>query len=184
MIHISFHKKNTSEKIKEATINLLSEHTYDEISMRKIAKEANVALGQLTYYYRTKENLIVSVVKEVFEIFYDEFEENISKSGNKVSKINEGVESILKDDSKIDSLLINILTQSQKKKKIQTILREFWTKIINFITNCYVEELNLTKEEANLKARFFIGGIMENIVENILDVKFEVNNNVVLIDKK
>ena len=68
MIHISFHKKNTSEKIKEATINLLSEHTYDEISMRKIAKEANVALGQLTYYYRTKENLIVSVVKEVFEI--------------------------------------------------------------------------------------------------------------------
>ena len=89
MIHISFHKKNTSEKIKEATINLLSEHTYDEISMRKIAKEANVALGQLTYYYRTKENLIVSVVKEVFEIFYDEFEENISKSGNNVSKINE-----------------------------------------------------------------------------------------------
>ena len=60
---MSFHKKNPSEKIKEATINMLAQYTYDEISMRKIAKEANVALGQLTYYYRTKENLIVSVVE-------------------------------------------------------------------------------------------------------------------------
>ena len=82
--------------------------TYDEISMRKIAKEANVALGQLTYYYRTKENLIVSVVKEVFELFYDEFEDTISNSKNKIKKIKEGVESILKEDSQIDRLLIPV----------------------------------------------------------------------------
>lgn len=183
MIHMSFHKKNPSEKIKEATINMLAQYTYDEISMRKIAKEANVALGQLTYYYRTKENLIVSVVKEVFELFYDEFEKTINNSKNKVEKIKEGVESVLKEDSQIDRLLINILSQSQINKKLQNILSTFWQKIVLLITSCYMEELKITEQEANLKARFFIGGIVENIVENILDVKFNVNNNVLLIDK-
>lgn len=183
MIHMSFHKKNTSEKIKEATINMLAEYTYDEISMRKIAKEANVALGQLTYYYRTKENLIVSVVKEVFELFYDEFEDTINKSKDKIKKIKEGVESILKEDSQIDRLLINILSQSQINKKLQKILSEFWKKIVLLITSCYVEELKLTEQEANLKSRFLIGAIVENIVENILDVKFDVNKNTLLIDK-
>ena len=183
MIHMSFHKKNTSEKIKEATINMLAEYTYDEISMRKIAKEANVALGQLTYYYRTKENLIVSVVKEVFELFYDEFEDTISNSKNKIKKIKEGVESILKEDSQIDRLLINILSQSQINKKLQKILSEFWKKIVLLITSCYVEELKLTEKEANLKARLLIGAIVENIVENILDVKFDIDNDNLLIDK-
>ena len=183
MIHMSFHKKNPSEKIKEATINMLAEYTYDEISMRKIAKEANVALGQLTYYYRTKENLIVSVVKEVFELFYDEFEDTISNSKNKIKKIKGGGESILKQDSQIDKLLVNILSQSQINKKLQKILSEFWKKIVLLITSCYVEELKLTEKEANLKARLLIGAIVENIVENILDVKFDIDNDTLLIDK-
>ena len=74
MISVNFHKKDPSEKIKEATLNLLAEKGYEAISMRKIAKEANVALGQLTYYYKTKDSLIVLVVKEVLEAFYNEFE--------------------------------------------------------------------------------------------------------------
>ena len=46
-MRLSFRKKkNTSDKIKEATLNILARDGYEDLSMRKIAKEADVALGQ------------------------------------------------------------------------------------------------------------------------------------------
>ena len=71
MISVNFHKKDPSEKIKEATLNLLAEKGYEAISMRKIAKEANVALGQLTYYYKTKDSFIIIIEKKITKEIYN-----------------------------------------------------------------------------------------------------------------
>lgn len=182
MIHITFHKKNTSEKIKEATLSLLAKEGYDSISMRKIAKEADVSLGQLTYYYQTKDNLISIVVKEVLDIFYDEFENKINNSKNKIETIVEGVESVIKEDTNVERLIITILSQSQVNKKLQKILSDFWNRIINLVTKCYTYEFNqMSVEQANLKARLLVGAAIESIVEKMLETKFMVNNDTSLI---
>ncbi len=182
MFRMSFYKKNPSEKIKEATLELLATNGYDDISMRKIAKEADVALGQLTYYYKSKNSLIISVVKETLEAFYDEFEEKIMKSDDKLDDIVKDARMILNEDTNIDSLLISIISQSKFNKKLKQILSEFWEKIISLITNCYKDEIkNITDEEANLKARFLIGTCIENIVENMLDVNINFNQDKSLI---
>ena len=152
MISVNFHKKDPSEKIKEATLNLLAEKGYEAISMRKIAKEANVALGQLTYYYKTKDSLIVLVVKEVLEAFYNEFEEKVNNSDNKIEVIVDGIESVLKEETKIERLLITVISQAQVNKKLQKILGDFWSKILNLITTCYMNEYEkLTMEQVNIK---------------------------------
>lgn len=182
MIHMTFHKKNTSEKIKEATLNLLAEEGYDAISMRKIAKEADVALGQLTYYYKTKDSLINLVVKEVLDVFYSEIEDKVNSSENKIRVIIEGIESVLEEETKIERLLVTIISQSQVNKKLQKILKEFWTRIIDLITKCYMEEIeDITIEQANIKARLLIGSAIECIVEKILNVDYDVNRDITLI---
>ncbi len=182
MFRMSFYKKNPSEKIKEATLELLATNGYDDISMRKIAKEADVALGQLTYYYKSKNSLIISVVKETLEAFYDEFEDKIMKSDSKLDDIVKDVGLIINEDTNIDSLLITIISQSKFNKKLKQILSEFWEKIIALITNCYKDEIKyITDEEANLKARFLIGTCIENIVENMLDVNINLNKDKSLI---
>lgn len=182
MIHMNFHKKNTSEKIKEATLNLLAEDGYDSISMRKIAKEAGVALGQLTYYYKTKDSLIVLVVKEVLEIFYAEVEEKVNKSEDKIDVILDGIESVLKEETKVEKLLITIISQSQVNKKLQKILKDFWNRIIDLITKCYLNDFEgITLEQANIKARLLIGASIESVVEKMLGAEFSTNNNILLI---
>lgn len=182
MISVNFHKKDPSEKIKEATLNLLAEKGYEAISMRKIAKEANVALGQLTYYYKTKDSLIVLVVKEVLEAFYNEFEEKVNNSDNKIEVIVDGIESVLKEETKIERLLITVISQAQVNKKLQKILGDFWSKILNLITTCYMNEYeNLTMEQASLKARLLVSSAIENIVEKILKVEFSTDNQATLI---
>lgn len=182
MIYFNFHNKNTSEKIKEATLNLLAAESYDSISMRKIAKEANVALGQLTYYYKTKDSLIVIVVQEVLELFYVEFEEKVNNSKDKIEVIVDGIEEILKEETNIEKLLVTIISQAQNNKKLQKILREFWNKIIELITKCYLEEIReITKKQAELRARLLVGAAIESIVEKILKVDLNVNNEITLI---
>lgn len=182
MIHMNFHKKNTSEKIKEATLNLLAKDGYDSISMRKIAREAGVALGQLTYYYKTKDNLIVLVVKEVLEFFYAEVEEKLNKSKNRIEVILDGIESVLKEETKIEKLLITIISQSQVNKKLQKILKDFWNRIIDLITKCYLNDFEgITLEQANIKARLLIGASIESVVEKMLGAEFSTNNNILLI---
>ena len=141
MFRMSFYKKNPSEKIKEATLELLATNGYDDISMRKIAKEADVALGQLTYYYKSKNSLIISVVKETLEAFYYEFEDKIMKSDSKLDDIVKDVGLIINEDTNIDSLLITIISQSKFNKKLKQILSEFWEKIISLITKCYKDQM-------------------------------------------
>ena len=182
MIHMNFHKKNTSEKIKEATLNLLAKDGYDSISMRKIAREAGVALGQLTYYYKTKDNLIILVVKEVLEFFYAEVEEKLNKSKNRIEVILDGIESVLKEETKVEKLLITIISQSQVNKKLQKILKDFWNRIIDLITKCYLNDFDgITLEQANIKARLLIGASIESVVEKMLGAEFSTNNNILLI---
>lgn len=182
MINLTFHKKNTSERIKEATLNLLAAESYDSISMRKIAKEANVALGQLTYYYKTKDSLIILVVQEVLEIFYDEFEEKVNNSENKIEVIVDGIESILKEETNIEKLLVTIISQAQSNKRLQKILREFWDKIIELIAKCYLNEVEeITTEQAYLRARLLVGAAIESIVEKILKVDVSVDKEITLI---
>lgn len=180
MFHMTFHKKDTSEKIKEATLTLLAEDGYDTLSMRKIAKEANVSLGQLTYYYATKDNLIVSVVKEVLDIFYIEFEKQVRENKYKIQIVIQGIESLLNEDTKIEKLLITIISQSQVNLKLQRLLREFWKKIIDLVSKCYSRNSNqVNEEESNIKARLLVGSTIESIVEKMLGVQF--NENLTLI---
>ncbi len=180
-MRLTFHKKNPSEKIKEATLELLSTESYDSISMRKIAREAGVALGQLTYYYKTKDSLMVSVIKESLELFYNEFEKFVEKSNNKVDSIVDVISKSLSEEQELVSLLSAIITQSKFNKKLKKVFNEFWVNIVNLISSCYEEEFKISKEDSNLKARLFLGACFENMIESMLGIKYEVNNEIVLV---
>ena len=53
--------KNTPLLILDAAEELISYRGYDGVSLREIAKKAQVSLGSVTYYFETKENLLASI---------------------------------------------------------------------------------------------------------------------------
>ena len=52
--------EETRERIVDAALQLFREKGFDEVTMRDIAKEANVATGAAYYYFRSKEELVMA----------------------------------------------------------------------------------------------------------------------------
>jgi len=69
-------KKRTGENIKKIIIDstqaLLQNKTFSEISLKEIAKVADISQGTLYYYYKTKDDLAVDVYFKYLDNLIDE----------------------------------------------------------------------------------------------------------------
>jgi AcrR family transcriptional regulator len=54
----------SKDRIRKAAKNLFSQNGYDAVSLRMIAEEAGTTIGNLTYHYRRKEDLIAAIQEE------------------------------------------------------------------------------------------------------------------------
>lgn len=60
-------KRKRDTVIQKAAIKLLNEEGFDALSMRKIAQEADIAVGTLYNYYSSKNELILKIMEEQHE---------------------------------------------------------------------------------------------------------------------
>lgn len=67
--------KSTKKRIVETAVNLLCEKGYKGFSMRKVAEETSISLGNLQYYFKTKNDLL----KEILQVFHAEYEKELQK---------------------------------------------------------------------------------------------------------
>jgi AcrR family transcriptional regulator len=65
-------KEERLNHILQATITILSKEGAEKLSMRKVAKNANLSLSNLQYYYRDKDLLLIATVKYYFESCQEE----------------------------------------------------------------------------------------------------------------
>lgn len=56
-------KKNVKEKILIATIRLLQESSFEELTLAKIAKETDISKGTLYYHYNSKDKILFDVTE-------------------------------------------------------------------------------------------------------------------------
>ncbi|MBQ9881112.1 MAG: TetR/AcrR family transcriptional regulator [Synergistes sp.] len=72
-------ENGTSKKILDAALRLISKHGYAGVSMRDIAREAGVAISQISYHYRNKEGLFIALVRSVREALISDFTEKMKE---------------------------------------------------------------------------------------------------------
>jgi AcrR family transcriptional regulator len=65
-------KEERLNHILKATITILSAEGAEKLSMRKVAKNANLSLSNLQYYYKDKDLLLTATVKYYFESCQEE----------------------------------------------------------------------------------------------------------------
>ena len=66
------------EKILQATIKLFSQHGPEKVTMRDIASECGISVGNLTYHYHKKESLFSAVYKEMLKRTLNRYRECVS----------------------------------------------------------------------------------------------------------
>lgn len=67
------------------------EEGYANLSMRKVAKKAGISIGNLNYYYRTKEDLLRDLVDYVIIPYLEEFDRAREEAGDSPEKQLEAV---------------------------------------------------------------------------------------------
>lgn len=72
--------KNLDEKIKKNALKLFSEHGYDEVDVKLIAKECGMAVGTFYNYYKSKKELFMNILENSWEYTFQEL--------NKVNELN------------------------------------------------------------------------------------------------
>lgn len=164
-------KKHVKDNIKKATAELLAEKGYASISTRDIAKRADTALGQLTYYYKTKDALILEVIDEIIEDFISEIEQIADTSNNKIEDLRKYLNNIIDDDYMKSRIIIDIISQSLYDNALSTKANEMINKMSNIFTRVIIEE-NIEIDEAKSESyiNYFLGTmIRKNIEQKAID---------------
>lgn len=71
--------KTIKETIIEQSKKLFNEKGYYQVTMRDIAREANTTLGNLTYHFRRKEDLVLEIQKDAHGDLLHVLEERLKK---------------------------------------------------------------------------------------------------------
>ena len=176
-------KKNTREKIKEATYELLSTKGYAQISMRDIAKKAQTAVGQLTYYYGTKEHLIGSVFDEMVNSFMQELNKCVEKSTDKLKSITNFFEDLYKKENDVFKVLIDFTAQALWNNSFRDKIDKFFDETISTIASAYME-CGYDEDLANYKASSFMANISGTAIQKVLYHKKDAIDNIKNVENK
>lgn len=71
----------TREQILQAALDLLVEHGFRAMSMRRVAAACGMKLGNLTYHFPNREDLIQALLEAVISAYEIEFERIVHKPG-------------------------------------------------------------------------------------------------------
>jgi AcrR family transcriptional regulator len=110
-------KEERLSNILQATITILSKEGAEKLSMRKVAKVANLSLSNLQYYYRDKDLLLIATVRYYFESCKEEVTQEINLLT---------AESIPSTEDFILKLLNMLLVEARSNEQV-LMFQEIWT---------------------------------------------------------
>ncbi len=70
------------EAILDAAAEVLISQGYKKLTLRQIALQAGITVGNLTYYYRSKEALLKDLLEKILSTYLDEMDRIVEASGD------------------------------------------------------------------------------------------------------
>jgi len=108
-------KLSPAEKILNTAYDCLSRRGYAHVSMRDIADEAGVALSQVTYYYRNKEQLLLEVINKMILQYLREVGVKLESSADDKQKLASLIgffKELVRDNPNLFKLFIDFTAQA------------------------------------------------------------------------
>lgn len=101
------------ERILDSATAVLRRHGYSGFSTRRVADEAAIALGNLTYHFPSKTELVRALIERLTRRYLDRFQEVLSTPGR-------GAEA-----------LVRWLLQEAVQEDAMWVFREFWAMALH-----------------------------------------------------
>lgn len=87
----------TREMILHTALNILIEEGYRAMSMRRVATDCGIKFGNLTYHYRSREDLVRELLEAVIRSYEVEFDQIIHLPGRPAQRLERICRFILQD---------------------------------------------------------------------------------------
>ena len=129
-------RENSHDKILDAAFRLLSKKGYANVSMRDIAAEAQVALGLLTYHFRTKENLFTALASKLVSFCFDDVTLEMKKGKDEAERmylLSEYFERILKERPDVMKIFLDFSIQAMWNRSFKFQVTYLFNKLAELI---------------------------------------------------
>lgn len=159
--------KNISQsKLLKVSKRVLKRDGFKKLSIRNIAKEAEVSVGSIYKYFPTKTDILIAIASDSWNKILILLEEN------KASSIEDTVENIYQVLKKVNSPtdgLINHtrLFSSSDISKAGKTMRDYQNKIRIYLNNGIKNDTNLTKELEDKELNNIIDLIFDTLIQDI-----------------
>jgi AcrR family transcriptional regulator len=158
-------KKN---EILNAAFRSIYEHGIEGISMRIIAREAHVNQATLHYYFNNKENMLVELLKVLFDKFIFDIEKRFNVADPPQKKLREiflAGEEFIERQREMFIVFIDFWSISIRNPAMRELFSNLYHKLSDLIENVY--EDGVTKEIFPPLPREMISVIVIGFVEGI-----------------
>ena len=175
------------QSILEAALNVIALEGVDAVTHRRVAKEADVSHGVVSYHFATRDSL----VHKSFEFYFGSFEDLMTKGGWKPNKkmskrqILDLLTTIIKNElSDLKGTLIEqeLILIAARNSKLAKLYRE-WEKsgIDIFAADLKRSGYKQPKDVAHILINLIRGFLLERLTDNTLTEKhFRKRANVLL----
>lgn len=166
--------RNLTKKGKEATLQILEasrmvliEKGYNNLTLREVASAAGMRLGNLQYYYPTREDLMKDLLRIIFSTYDQRYDViAVAQSENPKSRLEEMIRFLMRNirERSINRLFFELWAVSRHDKFAAELLAELYSKYCQRFEDIIAEispqmPLAIRKKRAVLIA-FLIEGVM------------------------
>ncbi|OAA88828.1 TetR/AcrR family transcriptional regulator [Clostridium coskatii] len=184
---VQYKKDDVKERINNAALKVFSEKGYEKATISDISREANVSVGNIYKYYKSKEDIFYSVVPESF---VEELKKLIKTKIIMWKEEDKKVENNLLMNKNLTNLMMNnrrimtALFNGSKNTKYENLKDEIIELLSNLVINNYTfEGMQSVNEESR---KLFLRCIFENLINMmsniVLNVKKEEDLSALLRD--
>ncbi|MDW7668323.1 MAG: TetR/AcrR family transcriptional regulator [Bacillota bacterium] len=138
-------QNNTKLHIILEADNLFKKYNYEDVDMRKIAKNSNVAVGTLYNYFKGKEDLYMSILKESWQATFDSLDKIIDLDLTPLCKVYKFFE-IMEEDKKKRNHLSKKIIHRILDEKSECDSDEFFRHWIDYLDSKLAVLLDLADE--------------------------------------
>jgi len=180
------HEQTTPEKILGTAFQLLSSKGYANVSLRSIAGKAGVALGQVSYHYHTKEELISSVVRQVTDACVEKLDALICEDMTRRERLLTAAEyfrRLFTENRDLARFVVDFTGQAMWTAVYQKQMNAFFTRISAVLAKGASEDKNDDLRpnggfSAATAAKFAVAALYGTAVEALLGQRAEETDRV------
>lgn len=148
-----------SEAILDAAERLLVEEGHAALSLRGVAQRAGIRLGNLQYYFATREELVRALLARVLERATARVEERMGAAGAPAEALDGALESLLEEQTEPASyrLFYDLWALAAREPAIAQELRSFYTRYTDAVAELLRKVAPaLSRAEARARAELLV----------------------------